>query len=115
MAKVYGVNLSPYVRKVRIVLAEKNVPYELDPVIPVNVSPEYKKISPLGKIPAFEDGGRYLPDSSVICAYPERKPPTPPLYPSDPYEYGRALWFEEYADTALMAEIGPKIFFQKLI
>jgi glutathione S-transferase len=115
MAKVYGVNLSPFVRKVRVALAEKNVPYELDPVIPVNVSPEYKKISPLGKVPAFEDGGRTLSDSSVICAYLEKTHPSPALYPADAYEYARALWFEEYADSGLAAEIGPKIFFQKIV
>jgi glutathione S-transferase len=84
-------------------------------VIPVNVSAEFRAMSPLGKIPAIRDGERTLPDSSVICAYLERVHPSPALYPADPYEYGRALWFEEYADTALLAEIGPKIFFTLII
>jgi glutathione S-transferase len=115
MPTVYGVNASPFVRKVRIALAEKGIPYDLEPVIPVNVSDEFKKMSPLGKIPAFRDGDRVLSDSSVICAYLERVHPTPPLYPADPYEYARALWFEEYSDTALVNVIGPKIFFQKVV
>jgi glutathione S-transferase len=115
MLKLYGAGPSPFVRKARVVLAEKNIPYENDPIIPFNVSPEYKKISPLGKIPAIDDGGKILADSSVICAYLERKHPNPRLYPEDPYEYGRALWFEEYADTAVVEIIGPKIFFQRII
>jgi glutathione S-transferase len=115
MPVVYGVNASPFVRKVRVALAEKNIPYEHDPVIPVNVSPEFKKISPLGKVPAFRDGDRTLSDSSVICAYLERKHPTPALYPSDSYEYARALWFEEYGDSALVQVTGPKIFFKKVV
>ena len=115
MPKVYGASASPFVRKVRAVLAEKGIAYELDPVIPFNVSPEFKRISPLGKIPVYEDGGRTLPDSSVICAYLERAHPTPALYPKDPYDYGRALWFEEYADTALAGEIGAKIFFPLVV
>jgi glutathione S-transferase len=115
MPKVYGIGLSPFVRKVRVVLAEKSIPYELDPVIPMNVSAEYKKLSPLGKIPAYQDGSRTLCDSSVICAYLERTKPEPALYPADPYEYARALWFEEYADTALVNVAGPKVFFQRIV
>lgn len=115
MPTVYGVNASPFVRKVRVFLAEKGIPYELDPVVPFNVSAEFKKMSPLGKVPAFRDGDRTLSDSSVICAYVERTHPNPPLYPSDPYDYARALWFEEYADGGLVSVIGPKIFFQKVV
>jgi len=115
MLTVLGANASPFVRKVRVFLAEKGVPYELDPVIPFNVSAEFKKLSPLGKIPALKDGDATLCDSSIICAYLERKHPEPPLYPADPYQYARALWFEEYADTALIQVIGPKIFFQRVL
>jgi glutathione S-transferase len=115
MATVYGVPISPFVRKVRVAMAEKGIAYDLDPVIPVNVSPEYRKISPLGKVPAFRDGDTTLADSSVIIAYLERTHPTPSLYPSDAYEYARALWFEEYADGGLVTIIGPKIFFQKIV
>jgi glutathione S-transferase len=115
MPTVFGVNASPFVRKVRVVLAEKGIGYDLEPVIPINVSDEFRKMSPLGKIPAFQDGDRTLSDSSVICAYLERRHPQPALYPSDAYEYARALWFEEYGDTALLNVIGPKIFFQKIV
>jgi glutathione S-transferase len=115
MPTVYGVNASPFVRKVRVVLAEKGIAYDLDPVIPINVSPEFKKISPLGKVPAYRDGDVTLSDSSVICAYLDRLKPAPALYPSDAYEYARALWFEEYGDSALVQVVGPKIFFQKIV
>jgi Glutathione S-transferase len=94
---------------------EKGLSYDLEMTIPVNVSSDYKKIHPLGKIPALRDGDLFLPDSSVICAYLEKKYPNPPLYPADPYLYGRALWFEEYGDTALAAAIGGKLFFPKFI
>ncbi len=115
MPKVYGVALSPFVRKVRVTLAEKGIAYEQDPVIPVNVSAEYRKKSPLGRIPAFEDGDKTLADSSVICAYLDRVHPNPALYPADSYDYARALWFEEYGDGGLVPVIGPKIFFQKVV
>lgn len=115
MPTVYGVNLSPFVRKVRVVLAEKNVPYDLVPVFGAQAPPDFREMSPLGKVPAFRDGDRTLCDSSVICAYLERVHPAPPLYPDDPYDYARALWFEEYGDTALIEIIGPKIFMAKVV
>jgi glutathione S-transferase len=115
MATLYGNGLSPFVRKVRVVLAEKNIAHEHDPVVPFNVSAEYKAISPLGKIPAYRDEKGALPDSSVISAYLEKRHPTPALYPIDPYEYARALWFEEYADSAIVAVSGAKIFFARVV
>jgi glutathione S-transferase len=84
-------------------------------VVPFGVSAEYKKISPLGKIPAWTDGNRALADSSVICAYLERTHPEPRLYPADPYDYARALWFEEWADGSFVSVVGPKIFFRRVI
>jgi glutathione S-transferase len=86
MLKILGANLSPFVRKVRVYLAEKNIPYELEPVNPFTAGPEYCKISPLGKIPARQDGNVTLADSSVICAYLEKKHPQPTLFPADPVE-----------------------------
>jgi glutathione S-transferase len=115
MPTVYGIALSPFVRKVRVALAEKGIAYDVDPVIPVNVSAEYRKISPLGKVPAYRDDEKTLADSSVIIAYLDRTHPNPPLYPSDPYDYARALWFEEYGDGGLVSVIGPKVFFQKIV
>ena len=115
MATLYGAGLSPFVRKVRVVLAEKNVPHEHDPVVPFNVSAEYKQISPLGKIPAYKDERGALSDSSIICQYLEKRHPSPALYPSDAYECARALWFEEYADSAIVGVAGAKIFFARVV
>jgi glutathione S-transferase len=114
MPIVYGVSPSPFVRKVRVAMAEKGLDYELEPVMPGNVPESFKKISPLSKVPVYQDGELVLPDSSVIIAYLERIRPEPPLYPSDPKRYGRALWYEEYADTKLIEVVGP-IFAQRFV
>jgi glutathione S-transferase len=116
MRTVYGVSASPFVRKVRVVLAEKKLDYQLEPVFPgPQAPPDWRKLSPLGKVPAFRDGDRTLADSSVIAAYLERVAPEPPLFPNDPYDHARALWFEEYADGGLVAVFGAKIFFPRVI
>jgi len=111
---IHGVNASPFVRKVRLALTEKGIPFENVPVMPMGVSDEFKKISPLGKIPVLQEGDFTLPDSSCIIAYLEKVHPTPALYPSDPKEFGRALFFEEWSDTKLVETVGP-IFFQRFV
>ena len=111
---IHGVSPSPFVRKVRVAMIEKELPYELEPVMPGNVPDSFRKISPLAKVPVYQDGEFSLPDSSVIIAFLERQYPEPPLYPSDARELGRALWFEEYADTKIVDAIGP-VFSQRFI
>jgi glutathione S-transferase len=115
MPTLYGAFGSPFVRKAIVALTEKGIAYDHEQVIPFLPNPEYRKISPLGKIPAFRDGDRTLADSSVIIAYLERTHPEPPLYPNDPYEYARALWFEEFGDGGLAPVLGTKIFFPRVI
>ena len=116
---VYGGSVSPFVRKVRVVLAEKGVDYKLDPVNPFAPPPEFLKISPLKRIPVLRDTDlpepNTLPDSSVICDYLERKYPEPALYPADPYQRGCALWYEEYADSLMATTIGGGLFFERVV
>jgi glutathione S-transferase len=115
MPRILGVGLSPFVRKTRVFFAEKGLTYDLVPVFPGSPDPEYRKKSPLGKIPCYEEeDGFTVPDSSVICTYIESVHPTPALYPQDPKHRARALWYEEYADTKLLeATIVP--FVQRVV
>jgi glutathione S-transferase len=115
MFEVHGANGSPFVRKVKIFLKEKNLPFSQTQVAPFPPSAEFKKISPLGKIPAFKDGDKVLADSSIVCAYLERTNPQPQLYPSDAYDYARALWFEEYGDGGLAPVVGAEMFFNRVV
>lgn len=114
MPTILGVNLSPFVRKTRVFCAEKGIAIDNQPVFPGSPDPEYRRKSPLGKIPCLEDGDFVIPDSSVICAYLERVHPEPPLYPKDAKEYARALWYEEYADTKLLDAVTPP-FVQRVV
>lgn len=111
---LHGVSLSPFVRKVRIALIEKGIDYELESVMPGSSDPGFRKISPLGKVPVYQEGDFTLPDSSVICAYLERQQPKPALFPADTRDYARALWFEEYADTKLLDVFIP-VFSQRVV
>ena len=115
MTVVFGAPISPFVRKVRVVLAEKNIPYDLNPVFPGSDDPQFRALSPLGKVPAFRDEQVGLADSSVICAYLERRYPAPALLPADPAAYATALWFDEYADSKLFHVCTEGVFFERIV
>jgi glutathione S-transferase len=112
--KLIGAGLSPFVRKVRIALAEKGLAHEHEPLTPSGPNPEYRKLHPLGKIPTLtDDGDRVIPDSSAIVVYLEKKYPNPPLISADAYQAARTVWYEEYADTALIQAVVP--YFQQRV
>lgn len=114
---IYGLKGSPFVRKVQVVLAEKGAPYDFEMASPFPAPDWFAAISPLKRIPVLRDRSigtegtaGTIPDSSAICGFLERKYPEPALYPAAPFEFGRALWFEEYADFELAMRIGMGVF-----
>jgi glutathione S-transferase len=115
MDKVYGVSLSPYVRKVLLLLEYKEIAYENVVVMPYSKDPTFLSKSPLGEIPAYEDEYTVLRDSSVICQYLEEKYPQNPLYPRHRVEKARALWLEEYSDSHLREVLNLGYFFEKVV
>ena len=113
MITIHGSPVSPFVRKTLVCLIEKGVAYEVNPITPFPVPESHLKISPLGKIPALTEGDLAIPDSAAICGYIEKKYPEKPLYPSEPGEYGRALWFQIWADSTL-ASATASLFFHRV-
>jgi glutathione S-transferase len=111
---VHGSSLSPFVRKVMVFAAEKGLALENKAAPPGPKTPEFLAISPFGKIPAFEDGDYQLCDSSAIVHYLEAKHPEHRLIPTDPRALGRAIWFDEYADTIMFSAAAP-IFFNRVV
>src|SRR6202050_5500255 len=76
MRALYHLPLSPYARKVRLVLAEKRLPVELHAEKPWERRPEYLELNPAGTVPTLvEDNGLAIADSNVICEYLEEAYP----------------------------------------
>ena len=111
---LYVSSLSPYVRKVLGFAGEKGIELELQPTGFPNHSPEYLEASPFRKMPALRDGDYTLADSSAIVHYLEAKQPEPALIPADPKLRGKTIWYEEFADTMVIA-CGGKIFFNRIV
>ena len=108
--KLYGFPLSPFVRKVLVVAQEKGLAVDVVPVNPMQPSEEFLAASPYGKIPAIDDDGFKLADSTAIAVYLDARYPDPALLPADPQARARAVWFDEVADTVVMAAGGPMVF-----
>jgi glutathione S-transferase len=81
---LYDADRCPYCARVRIVLAEKGIEYE---VVPVDLGDRpawiYEK-NPTGRVPVLEEDTFVLPESAVIDEYLEERYPDPALLPPDP-------------------------------
>lgn len=112
---IIGSYVSPYVRKVLACMNLKGVSYEVDPITPFFGNDEFRRLSPLCRIPVLIDGNFSISDSSVICAYLDDAYPGHPLFPADPKDRARARWFEEFADTRLGDLFIWSLFYQKVV
>ena len=80
-ARLYHTPLSPYSRKVRLVLAEKRIEVELAEERYWEQGPELFRRNPAGKIPVLRHDGMLLAESQAICEYLDETVPNPPLMP----------------------------------
>jgi len=109
MVRLYCFPRSGNSREVKITLAEKNIPFES-----VNVraegfdrqSPDFKKASPAGKVPAIVDGSVFMSESWKINEYLEEKFPTPALMPKDPAARQKISDWVAVYDKRLALRIG---------
>jgi glutathione S-transferase len=107
--KLFGFPVSPFVRKVAVVLAEKGQEFEWEPTNPRHPSDEFSAASPFGKIPAFSDGNYRLADSTAIVIYLEARLPSVPLLAVEARARGREVFFDEIVDTILVPAGAPMV------
>jgi len=109
MLKLYCFPRSGNSREVKLTLSEKNIPYDSINVHgdeKVKESPEFKKASPRGKVPAIIDGDIYMSEAYDINVYLENKYPENSLLPQDNHAREQICeWVKKY-DKALVLKIG---------
>ncbi len=111
---LYGAPVSPYVRKILVYAACRDIAVELVPVGIGDPNPDFQAVSPFAKMPAMKDGDFGISDSSAIIHYLEAKYPDGALIPADPEGRARTIWFDEFADT-IVTGAGGKIFFNRVV
>lgn len=99
MHKLYHFTLSPFSRKVRLVLAEKKIEVQLIEERYWEARPDFLRLNPAGKVPVLRTDSLVLADSGAICEYLEEMHPTPQLMPTDPVKKAEVrrlnAWFDD--------------------
>jgi len=111
MMKLYDFLPCPFGQKVRVVLAEKGLSYDL---IQIDLAqneqrrPDFLRLNPFGRVPVLVDEDVTVYDSTIIAEYLEDEYPEPPLLPPVGSSALRArcrMW-EDFADTSFTPQIG---------
>ena len=104
--KLIGSSNSPYVRKVRVVMAEKKLDYTFVLENVWAADSNISAINPLGKVPCLiMDGGDTIFDSRVIVEYLDALSPVGKLIPATGRERAEIKTWEALADGILDAAI----------
>jgi glutathione S-transferase len=108
--KLIGSYTSPYVRKVRVVMAEKKIDYQMVIDDVWSASTNISEANPLGKIPCLimEDGGAVF-DSRVIVEYLDTLTPVGRLIPTPGRERAEVKCWEALADGVCDAAISVRL------
>ncbi len=104
--KLIGALTSPYVRKVRVVMAEKKLDYQLVTEDVWSADTRIADYNPLGKVPCLVmEGGEAVFDSRVIVEYLDTLSPVGKLIPATGRERAEVKTWEALADGVMDAAI----------
>lgn len=107
MLRLYNYPDCPFCQKVRVVLAEKDLEYEVrlvDLRKQDQKTPEFLALNPYGKVPVLVDDETVVYDSTIINEYLEDEYPSTPLMPGPEDSAGRARVriLEDYCDNSFI-------------
>ncbi|MGR3570248.1 FtsZ-binding protein FzlA [Brevirhabdus sp.] len=114
MNRLYHVPLSPFCRKVRLVLAEKKVEVELVEERYWEENPEFLRRNPAGKVPVLRIGGHTLSESQAICEFLEETISEPPLMPRDPAARAEVRRLVMWFDDKFHHEVTSKLLYERV-
>jgi len=114
MIRLYHFALSPFCRKVRLVLAEKKIEAELVDERYWEPSTEFLRRSPGGKVPVLRIDGLYLTESGAICEYLDETRPEPPLIPADPKERAEMRRLVSWFDNKFHHDVTKNLVYERV-
>lgn len=117
--RLYHTPLSPFCRKVRLVLGEKKIEVELVEERYWEPGSELPRRNPAGKLPVLRHEGRLMAESQAICEYLDETVPNPPLMPATPierYEVRRlCAWFDDKFNAEVTRPIMTERLWKKVM
>lgn len=120
--KLYNDDLSPFAARCRIQIYAKALDIAFAEVPGGLGSDAWRRLNPIGKVPALDVDGVIVPESEVICEYLEDAHPATPLRPAAPLDRSRARFVSRFLDlylipplTALFGQMNPKTRDERLV
>ena len=114
MTRLYHFALSPFCRKVRLVLAEKKIDVELIEEKYWEPSGEFTRRNPAAKVPVLKIDGLHMSESQAICEYLEETHPTPSLMPSDPKDRAEVRRLCSWFDDKFHHEVTANLVYERV-
>ncbi len=116
MRVLYHFPLSPFSRKVRLLLAEKRLPFELREERVWERRPEFLALNPAGQVPVLvEENGLVIPDSVVITEYVEETYREVPLMGATAAERVECRRLVAWFDGKFAREVTDKLLLEKVM
>ena len=116
MRRLHHFVLSPFCRKVRLVLGEKKLTFELGPERPWEPSAELLALNPLRQVPVMiEESGVVIADSNAIAEYFEEVHPQPALMPARPPERAEVRRLIAFFDQLFFTEVSGVLLREKVL
>lgn len=113
MIKLHGIPVSNYYNMAKVTMLEKGIEFE-EVSNPASQEADYKKKSPMGKMPFIETDAGCLAETSAILDYLEAIKPNPTLYPADPFARAKTQEImriiEHYIELAARRHYGHVFF-----
>lgn len=115
MHRLYHLPLSPFCRKVRIVLSEKRQQAELIEERPWERRLDFLRLNPAGKVPVLvTNQNRVLAESAAICDYLESTMSEPELMPADVLSRAEVLRLVGWFDDKFNQEVTQNLLFERV-
>lgn len=114
MRRLYHQTLSPFCRKVRLVLAEKGIEVELREERPWERRMDFLRLNPAGQVPVLQIDDLTLADSGAIFEFLEETQPDPPLLPKDPAARAEARRLAAWFDDKFHREVTANLLYERV-
>lgn len=116
MRLLYHLPLSPFSRKVRVVLHEKNLPFEMQTEKIWDRRPEFLTLNPAGEVPVLVDEDEtVVADSGAIVEYLEETCPEPALIGGDAAARAEVRRLVSWFDQKFYREVGRHLVGEKVL
>ncbi len=114
MRRLYHIPLSPFCRKIRLVLAEKKIEVELVEEKPWEERMDFLRLNPAAQVPMLRMDGLVLADSNAIFEYIEETHPDHPLLPDGAPERAEARRLVAWFDDKFHKEVTANLLYERV-